>query len=218
MKKFTAFLFPLLLSTSAFAKITTYDWTGRITVPTEAVHDWSGQGGQPTWKLAIGDAIRGTFTLDDSAEREDLEGGSGVYQNAASLDLFAGGQHFTSSSHEWFVNSQFQGVGTHLMMSDQGNLAMNLDWVFPKRNPLDLTLAEATNIVNPNGSFFGIDAWEGPIETNANGVIDCIRKRLEVADAGDSAPTPEPSTFVLMGVALFAFGAYRFKRRARSAC
>lgn len=206
-------IFPalLLLASTASAKVTTYDWSATVKEPTTSF-DWSGQDTQPTWKVAIGDLIKGTLKIDDQAEREDLEDGSGVYHQAAYMDLTVGGEHFTNSSNEWFVNSQFQGVGTYLMVNDRNDLTLDLDWNFPKQNPLDLTLAEATDITNQAG-YFGIDGWQGSIETNQSGVIDSITKRLELVDA---APTPEPSSFVLMGSGLLAFALFRRRRLSRT--
>lgn len=200
-------LFPalLLLATVAQAKVTTYSWEGSVKEPTSVTLDWSGEGKQPTWIAAIGDKIKGTFKIDDQAPKEDTEPDIAVYQNAATLDFTVSGEHFTMTPQPWFVNSQFHGLGTAVMLNDRQDLSLNIDWKFPKSNPLDLTLAEASHIVNPQGGYFGIDGWEGPVETNFNGVIDFI--------TADAAPVPEPSTFVLMGLGLAAFGISRVRRR-----
>lgn len=188
-------LFLLLFSSSAFAGITTYDWSGRITD-----RDWHG--------LRPGDAITGTLAIDDTG-RIDYETPYSRYYTSALYTVNIGGVQFANASqYDWVIandsptGNDAQGFSDSVAQSSIGRGNFSMSFV-GKDSSDSLDIAEAANLDDP-GRFsskgWGMEVWEKVgnalyyTSTNFWGVVDSIVKRSgPVANSQLSAAQVEES-------------------------
>jgi len=213
----------LAVSSTAHAKTTTFDWTGKVT--------------NPAWRMAIGDMVTGTFEIDDEGAYEpEFSDDDRKAFYAINTTMNAGGHTFRShgglNGHPSFdLNVSHYGlVGGNILMTDSvdRNVASFSFFAQTRYGSLDLMAAN-----NLDQSFlyggFGVEVagYDVPITSDgaydgtwANfwGDIASVSKRDEFADA---APTPEPSPMILFGSSLLAFAGVRLSnarnRHARKA-
>ena len=178
----------LLLCAPLSATVTKYSWQGTIDT-----------GADPS-------QVSGSFLFDDSAPvvSEDELGGYHVLGGAISkLDLIMGPDTFTRYTQTWeaYVASDGSFAGFQDANLD-GRIGNAHGWTGDRWY---ITLYE----LQPDG-WFDLHEVSGKVVSfwTSGGYVPEI-------PGGDAEPVPEPSAFVLVGVALLAFAGFKLRRPSR---
>lgn len=199
----------LLISAQAAAKPITYEWEGRVS--------------NPAWKVALGDMVRGTLTVDEDGplEPEFSDDSQKVYY-AAHFTLTAAGRQFASqpqglnSKGAWDWNISNYGQVANNVIMEGGSLSYVSFGFFAQTRFGNLDLLAANNldqswisggwgieVRDPLNEDVGLENFYGDVT------------KITRLPGGDATPVPEPSSLMMMGSAITAVGVARRRRRGR---
>jgi hypothetical protein len=174
-------------------------------------YEFEGRVDEPSWRMRVGDIVRGVLRIRDDAELEDEGEGFKTYKAAyVSMNIADTDFSFTAEV-PWHVNDRAQGVGDAILRSGSEDARLDFSVVIPSP---DLGVKD---LEGREGVWGVVLRDKDQEEYNFWGKITSLRRSPVLAsNPGDSAPVPEPSSAALLASAATYFASNRRRSRTSS--